>query len=364
VDSNDARQILSTGPWLYVLIRRMTPTMNLLPRRRRTVLPLASSLSLAALLASACGSKSAADAGAGGALIKDANNYTSMSTLNVPSVATASATDLTLDWSGISKDLLCHTAQSIDNVAFLKIGNMTQADVEAKLAVGQLLSTEVTTYKEFRTNGGVADGGEVTSTMLSKFSFGGAATTLVPATDYVESSTIQYLLLFTHGTTLGVGAQAMTFIQPSASSTNTMVSAPDACANKVLNFVPTLSTMPVAIPAAGPWKLDWSGITKDNFGNPLDFSQTKLDKVEVGFFAGKQLSDLQADFLNVETDATSLYTASVPLGQKSIDLSTADGDGGAPFPGFTSTAGTWAVAVFCSTCSVPAPIIFATLSPQ
>ncbi len=110
--------------------------------------------------------------------------------------------------------------------------------------------------------------------------------------------------------------------------------------------------MAVSIPTAGPWKIDWSQITKDSFGQTVDFSQTTLDKVEVGFFQGKQPSDIQADFLNVEQDATSLYTYAVPAGQKYVDLTSTPTSGGT-FPGFGSTAGTWAVAVLCTTCSGP-----------
>ena len=295
-------------------------------------------------------------------MILDANNYTSQSSLTVAAVPTAPGTDLTISWNGIMKDLLCHPAQSIDNVAFLKIGNMSQSDVEKKLAFGQLVSTEVTTYREFHTANATADAGApVTSTMLSKLSFG---TALDPATDYVAAASTQYLLLFTHGTTLGVGAQSMIFIQPTAGETNTMVNAPDACSTSVLDFSATLSSVPVAIPIKGPWKLDWSKITKDNFGNPLDFSQTTLDTVEVGFYEGKTPADLQAHFLDVEIDATSISTFAVPLGQKYVDLAGPEADSGGTFPGFGATDGTWAAAVLCSKCSVPAPVVFAILQPQ
>ncbi len=298
----------------------------------------------------------------GNVVLRDANNYTSQSSLNIPTIQTASAQDLSISWTGISKDLLCHTAASIDNVAFLKIGNMSPSDIEAKLATGQLLSSEVAIYRELHTASAGGDGGTAaTSTMLSKLSYG---TALDPATDYLESTTTQYLLLFTHGTTLGVGAQAMTFIQPTASSQNTAVAAPDACASNVLTFNATLSTMPVSIPVAGPWKIDWSQITKDNFGNTLDFSQTKLDKVELAYFQSMTAADLQTHFLDIEIDATSLYTVAVPAGQKYVDLAAADADGGTAFPGFTTTGGTWAVAVLCSACSIPAPIVFALLTPS
>jgi hypothetical protein len=313
---------------------------------------------LAAALLTACGSCGGATSGpVGNVVIEDANNYSSTSSLAVPVVETMAATDLTITWDGITKDLLCHTAQSIDNVAFLRIGNMSQGQVEDKLAKGTLTSTEVTTYREFRTAG-------ATSTTLSALSFGSAATELlVPSTDYVVAQGTQYLMLFTHGTLVGAGAQSMVFLSPSATSTNTAVSAPDACSTHILTFVATLGNMAVSIPTAGPWKVDWSQVTKDNFGQKLDFSLTSLDKVEVGFFQGKQPSDIQADFLNIEQDATSLYTYAVPSGQKYVDLMSTPTTGGT-FPGFTGTDGTYAVAVLCSTCSVPAPVVFSILQPQ
>ncbi len=336
----------STAEPLYVLIRRMKSSTS--------CHPVAALLTLA--LAASCGSSSPAGTTGpvGNVIIKDANNYSSTSTLTIPTVETTAGVDLSISWDGITQDLLCHTALPIDNVAFLRIGNMTQSAVEDKLAKGQLTSTEVTTYREFHTKG-------ATSAMLSDFSYGQPK--LVPATDYVVSAGTQYLMLFTSGTVIGVGAQSMVFLSPSATSVNTTVTAPNPCGtSNFLSFTPTLNT-PVAIPAAGPWKIDWSQVTKDNFGQPLDFSVTTLDKVEVGFFQGKQPADIQADFLNIEQDATALYTYAVPPGQEYIDLMSTPVSGGT-FPGFTDTSGTYAVAVLCSTCSVPAPVVFSILQPQ
>jgi hypothetical protein len=327
-------------------------------------------LALAAPLVLACGSSGGGRAGTGAAgnvVIGDANNYSSTSSLTIPVAETAAGVDLSIDWSGIIQDLLCHPAGSIDNVAFLKIGNMTQAEVEGNLAKGQLTPTQVTTYREFHT-GGTGDAGTgATSTMLSHFAFG-PQSPLVPAADYVVAAGTQYLLLFTHGTMLGVGAQSMIFISPSTSSSNTTVTAPNPCGGSggdgnFLSFAATLSSMALSIPIAGPWKVDWSQITKNNFGQKLDFSQTTLDKVEVGFFQGEQPSQIQASFLNIEEEATSLYSYSVPLGQKYVDLMSTPVTGG-PFPGFANTNGTYAVAVLCSACSVPAPVVFSILHPQ
>lgn len=290
-------------------------------------------------------------------VIEDANNYSSTSALTIPTVETAPLSDLTFTWDAITKDLLCHTAGSIDNVAFLQVKNQTQQQIEQKMAVGKLDSKQVPVYGEKHTLTGTA--GALTSVQLSTFDWYDAFT---PTTDYAVSSTTQYVVLFTHGTTLGSGAQSMMFIQPTDGVVTNTVSAPDACAGNFLAFSAVLSPA-VSIPTAGPWKIDWSQITIDNFGNALDFSQIKLDKVEVGFFQGQQPADIQADFLNIEQNATALYTYTVPTGQKYLDLMSPPVSGGA-FPGFAQTDGTWAVAVLCSSCQVPAPIVFTVLAPQ
>ena len=319
-------------------------------------------VAVAASLAAACGSSSSGTGAVGNVVIKDANNYTSMSSLNIPAIQTKPASDLTITWDGITKDLLCHPALSIDNVAFVKIPNKMQATLEHELAVGTFNQNEQSKYGEFHTAS--KDGGPATTTlMLSQLAYGAATTAIMPATDYVESATTLYLMLFANGITPAAGAQSMVFLQPTSGSTNTVVSAPDACASNVLDFKPTLSSMPVTIPTAGPWKIDWSQITTDNFGNKIDFTATVLDKVEVGFFQGKQPADIQTDFLNIEQDATSLYTYAVPSGQKYLDLMTTPTAGGT-FPGFADTSGTYAVAALCTKCSVPAPVVFTILQPQ
>ena len=331
------------------------------PRRRFAVLL---SSSLVASLA-ACSSSGGGGGGAvGNVVIKDVNNYSSTSSLTIPVVTTAQKTDLTFTWDLIKKDLLCHTAGSIDNVSFLKITNATMDSVEQEAAHGQLNANNVAIYGEQHTATAGDGGTPATTVTLSKFYY---YDTFNPLTDYVaptSTQNIQYMMLFAHGTTAGIGAQSMVFISPSSTSTNTMVPAPDACAGTFLDFSATLSPMAVSIPIAGPWKIDWSQVTKDNFGIPLNLSVTNLDKVEVGFFQNKQPADIQADFLNIEQDATALYTFSVPKGQKYVDLTEGEADGGGSFPGFTQTDGTWAVAVFYSADSVPAPIIFAILQPQ
>ena len=310
-------------------------------------------LVLAAATMVACGSSGSPTGSTNGVAMTDQNNYTSMSTLNLPVVQTKAAADLSISWTGVMKDLLCHPAASVDNVAFLKVPNMTKDQIQTALAEGTLAASQVKSYFEWHTGG-------ATSTMLSSLKFGGAIDVM---NDYTESATTQYLLLFTHGTVQGVGAQAMVLLQPMASSANTTVAAPDACSSNVLaSFVPTFGA-PLDVPKAGPYTIDWSKLTKDSFGHAIQFQN--IDQVEVAFYQGKQTSDLMAHFLDVEIDATSLYAAMLAApAPKSFDLTKAKTSSGTSFPGFAQTDGTWALALRCSSCSVPAPLAFTILQPQ
>jgi hypothetical protein len=297
----------------------------------------------------ACGSSTPSTSGTA---MVDANNYMATSKLNIPVIPTASGMDMTLDWSTIKKDLLCHPSTGIQSVTLAAFRNKTQAALEADLAVGVFNSNEV--YKYFVQDFLTAP--YPTMTMLSSL---GPSPKLVPSTDYVESSNTLYLLLFSNTTKVGEGAEAMAILQPMASNSTTTVSAPDGCGP--LTFTATLGTA-MNIPKAGPtYPVTWSKLTKDGFGQPIQFGN--IDGIEVGYYSSMSPSDLQAHFLDVEVNADKLYQASFSAGTTSYDLTGAKLMDGTAFPGF-GAAGTYAMALRCSTCSVPAPVAFTILTPQ
>ena len=101
----------------------------------------------------------------------------------------------------------------------------------------------------------------------------------------------------------------------------------------------------------------------DSFGNDVLF--TKIDKVLIGFYQGKTKADLQANFKDIEINATTLYEVAVPPGARDVKLGDAKvRSGTTPFPGFAQTDGVWAMAVTCSKCQVPAPVMMTILQPQ
>ena len=228
---------------------------------------------------------------------------------------------------------------------------MSKEVVSGRLAKGTLTQNDVTIYRELRTNG------TATCANLSSFIW---SQSLVPATDYVAATNKTYMLLFSTGTTAGTGARTMLFLDPATASTNMMVAAP-ASGCDILDFEANLTTpTPLMIPATGEWVVDWSEITKDSMGNKVNFQF--IDSLMVGFYEGMTPAQLQTMFKDIDMIATTLWTVAIPTGQKYMDLHMAKTDAGAAFPGFTGS-GTYAVALLCSTCQVPAPVALSILQP-
>jgi hypothetical protein len=346
----------------------MSAGLNCSVRRGGAGLSLVS-LAVTPLLLLACGGGTpAATWPKGNVVFEDVNNYTSVTNLTIPKVTTASGVDLMVCWNQLENDLLCHPitepapvgTNGIDNVGFAQIRNIPQGEVADQLEVGQFDDNLATVYGDFYT----AQAPGATCAMLSQFKLGEF---VVPANDYVQPSGTQiitYMLVFTTGTTPAVGAKSMLFLEPSTTSDVTTVNAIDACAMNALSFQATLGQdMPISATDSSKWHVDWSQLTKDSFGYDVRF--TKIDKVLIGFYQGKTKADLQANFKDIEISATTLYEVTVPPGARDVKLGDAKVRGGTtPFPGFAQTDGVWAIAVTCSKCQVPAPVLMTILLPE
>jgi hypothetical protein len=310
---------------------------------------------LALALMAGCGGSNSPPAERGNVVLRDANNYQSTSSLSVPTVETAPATDLDICWSTAVTDIQCHPVMPVmdlDNVSLLRL-HLSETEVETRLTAGQLAQSEVDGYLDYRTD-------KVTTCMkLSQFSFFG--TVIKVQEEYIESAERTYMLLFTKGTKPGVGARTMTFIRPTAQSTNTKVDAPTGCG--MLQFSADLaSAARVDIPAAGPWVVDWADVTRDGQGNPVVFEQ--MDGLVMGYYEGKTAADLEANIFDIELIATSLWDLRL-LGGRKVDLAMAkDRMTGATFGGFEGRApGVWMLGLTCSSCQNPAPIVLSILNP-
>ncbi len=287
----------------------------------------------------------------GDVVIGDANNYTFVGALDIPSIETASGVDITIDWSGVTQDIQCHDldpAQDIDNVGMVRFGQLTQAQVAQGLSTNNLSQSQMNGYVEVRNDGG-------TSANIASMSFFG--TVIDVPSEYVSTGGT-YMVMLNTGTVAGVGARMITFLAPTDSSTNLLAEVPTGCG--VLDFdVDLASLTPVSVLADGPWNLDWGGLTVDGQGNPVDLNG--IDSVLLGYYEGATVPDLETAFLDIETTTTEKYTLALEGGTQA-DLATAIDANGVAFSGFHE-GGQWLLALRCSRCYNPAPPFVATVSP-
>jgi hypothetical protein len=319
---------------------------------RATLLPLVASLACAG-----ASSETEGDSTLSSIVLADANNYSLQSSLSIPTVETASGADLDICWSNVVSDLQCHPLApqvDLDTVGLLRFLRLGEDEVEAKLTSGQLSMSEVAGYLSYEADH------TSTCAKLSSLSFFGTPIQIME--QYQESPDYTYMLLFAEGTTPGVGARAMTFVKPTAASTNTRVDAPSGCG--LLDVTADLSSAQrVSLPAEGPWVVDWRNLTRDGQGNEIVFES--IDGVLLGFYAGMTVSDLEEGILDLELMATSLWEVRL-TGGRTADLRAAVERGeNTPFPGFDrDEAGVWVMGLMCSTCQNPAPVVLSILEPS
>jgi hypothetical protein len=290
----------------------------------------------------------------GNVLLRDEHNYASTSSLSIPTIETAPEADLEICWPNALTDIRCHDVApevDIDTVALLRFLHLSEADVEVELTSGELAQSEVDGYLEYLTDH------ESTCARLSAMTFFG--TPIEIEEEYVESDDRTYLMLFAAGTTPGVGAKTMVFVKPTSSSTNTRVDAVAGCG--FLDFSAELTSVEkLPIPQDGPWVIDWRDVTRDSLGNEIVFES--IDSVVVGFFEGMTLAEIEAQILDLELIATSMWEVELE-GGRTADLADARGrDGEGSFPGFAQDEeGVWLLALMCSTCQNPSPIVLTAI---
>ena len=298
------------------------------------------------------------DDGDGNVVLQDDNNYSNQSSLSIPVIQTAPG-DFEVCWGDIVKDIQCHDLvpeEDIDAVALLRLVNLTYAEAEDALSSDELDSSNIGGYLALET----AEDADGTCAQASSMTLAGTPVDIEE--QYVESDEVTYLLLFNTGTTLGVGARTMTFLEPTSASNNTQVSAAaDSC--DILDFSASLSdSQPASIPIDGPWVIDWSNVTTNGSGNPLIYE--KVDGVLVAFYEGLSVAELEEQILDLEYIYTGMWELETS-GGRSADLADAvERDGSEAFPGFDNGAeGTWVLGLMCSTCQNPAPLVLTVLEP-
>ncbi len=295
-----------------------------------------------------------------------ANYITTDSNLIVESYPVAAEDDIEICWNEISVDIQGHAVDpdaDINMVSFVRVKSGDTEEVAELLNTGELGDEHLDGNWEFK-----PDAGEDCAP-LSKFQSLGDQSFLDPEQYFQVDEDMTYLLIFASGSKPGFGARTMIFIEPTAGSSETEVSAPADTSGNLTFDVDLSSPDKLKMPAEGPWKITWPSITTDNHGN--DLIKNAIDRVLIGFYEDQEVADLEAGFLDLDqkTEAaggpTRSWELKVPKGTTAILDDAVGRNGEGAFTGFeTDKDGTWLIGAFCGECRNPAPVIVTILDPQ
>jgi hypothetical protein len=275
--------------------------------------------------------------------LSDANNYAYTSALAPGAQDVALRSDFTVDWSGLTTDLLGHAtdpATDIEYVWMIQFPNRTEEELVDLLVGDALLQEDIGAVVQF------SNGDGRTSASLSEFVFPPNAP-IDPADDFTDGSGAWIL----RGTTGLLTTRMLSFVRPSDTTTNTALTLTSTSA--ALDFDADLASLGKYAfdEELDAYTVDWSGLTKHAGGADIDLS--RIDQLLLARYDGLSVAELEAQFLDIELIASVTYTADI-YGLTSIDLSTVTDVGGAPFAGFGADT-RWLLALRCTTCANPSP---------
>lgn len=295
-----------------------------------------------------------------------ANNYSFSSTLTFPPISVKPETELTFDWSAVSKDFLGHPVDAkmdIDTVSVF-MWTLTQSELETKLNDDTLLMRDITTGVPVSY---FADGSS-TSAKLYQFTIAGNPIMPSDIQPYFSATTYDpakytYTAMAASGNVLGQGTRMIQAFKLDPASTTTTVTLTPSSTN--LTFTANLHSLtPTLVPAGnGGITLDWGDTTalpKNSLGH--EWLPNNITSALVGHY-NESPAELEGQkFLDLELIATEIYRGDIESGH-SVNLSTLKSSSGQAFKGIDSSGGTWIVALRCGNCRNPAPWYLAVLKP-
>jgi hypothetical protein len=284
---------------------------------------------------------------------KDANNYSFSSTLTFPVTKVKPMSELTFDWSAVSKSFLGHTvdAKKDINMVSVLMWKLPIGDLQTRLNADTLAQRDLVVVPlTLSTNG------TDTSAKLFSFTLNGGAVdqqtvlSYFDASFYTPNENYTYTVMAAKGTTVGQGVQMIQAFQLDPTSSNTEVKL--STDSTKLEWSANLHNLALTGLPAGKADLtmNWDAVTKTALGGT--FEPTSITNVLIGHYT-QSVSELETKFLDIELIATDLFKGVMNTGT-SIDLSTLQTDGGKAFSGIDGT-GTWMVALQCGSCRNPAP---------
>jgi hypothetical protein len=288
------------------------------------------------------------------------NNYSFSSTITLEPVTVAHMSNLSFDWSGLTRDFMGHDLAPGEDLgmAIVMFWNMPLDQFEAKLNEDALFTSDLILSPPLS----LLLSGE-TSANLYDFTINTTPVTPEMLDPYFDAalyppSSASFIAGVEAGTALGRNLRMMQAFNLDASSGNTVV----PITNDSMNLTYTVNLhdlTPTLVPAGtSELTLDWSQMITNGFGR--EFARGDVTTAIVGHYA-QTPAELEAKFLDLDQIALATYQALIPSGFV-LDFKALKDENGASFPGIDGT-GTWMLGLVCGNCRNPAPLYMTILKP-
>lgn len=294
-------------------------------------------------------------------IANEKNDYAFSSTITLTPVTVASMSNLTFDWSGLTKDFEGHAvAPGTDlGLAVVMFWDLPLPQFEAELNADALFTSDLIVSPPLSLQ--LAPG--MTSAKLYDFTINTTPVTADMINPYFDAaayppSSASFIAGVETGTALGRNLRMMQAFNLDTSSTTTVV--PITNDSMMLAYTADLHDLtPTLVPAATQaLTLDWSHMMINGFGR--EFSPGDVTDAIVGHYA-ETPAELETKFLDLDRIALATYRASIPTGFV-LDFEQLKDENGASFTGIDGT-GTWVVGLLCGNCRNPAPLYMTVLKP-
>lgn len=282
----------------------------------------------------------------------DNSNYTFKSTITLAPVTVAQMSNLSFDWSGLTKDFLGHPLNPAAdlNMAIMMIWALPLATFQTELNADALFTADLVVSPPLNLPLAGATSGHLHDFMANGTALTPAMfDTYFDATMYTPANST-FIVAVQTGTDLGRQIRMLQAFNLDASSNATNIVLTNDSTK--LSYTANLHSLTITgVPGGTPaLTLDWSQMTKNALGG--EFKEGYVTSAVVGHYT-QTPAELESRFLDLDRIAVATYRADIPSGSV-LGFNTLKDENGAAFPGIDDS-GTWLVGLTCGNCRNPAP---------
>lgn len=280
--------------------------------------------------------------------VKDENNFSFSSTLEAESTPIKAESQITLDWSDLTYNLMglsIDPQKDIFKISILLFPLLDESSVLAGISNESLKQSDLSGYVEYFPQQGE------NSVALTEFSLQG---TQLDPQEHLQAQAGTFLLI---ASTQEEESIMLALFATETDESNQNLSLHNDSAN--LDYTVDLQSLQnIEIAPAQQYVIDWQQLTQSGTQTPIQGGQ-----IDSFMLAGFDLSktEIEEEFLKLPALASRLFETTLSY-ETAVDLSLLEDQDGATFTSFQEYP-IWLVALRCSRCVNPAPLFVGVIEP-